>query len=774
MSPSGAWHLRRLLEAVRPKVVLIEGMSDTEGLIGDITRMETEPPIAILAYTEELPVRTLLYPLARYSPEYQALLWAKENKARVRLIDLPSDVFLALQDISPATEQDAAGDQQIPEELSDDEGDERDEGEEDDEERLVEPEPRVSFYDRFAQQSDEPDYDTFWERHFEHNLSDLSYQRAAFELGQGLRELEEMSPRWRAENLVREAYMRRRIQEVMDEGISPDSIVAVVGAFHAPVLSDGSPPMTDEELASLPRRASKLTLMPYSYFRLSSQSGYGAGNSAPAYFELMWNALEQGDLHELSERYLSLVARHLREVGTHRSAAEIIEGVRLARTLSALKGGLAPTLVDLHDAATTLIGQGEVSGIQDALARVDVGTSIGRLPKGVSKTSIQDDFDREVGRLKLEKYRKATRQDLSLDLRENRHAKSEAAAFLDLNRSSFLHRLRVLGVGFCAPQASRQDAATWSEKWTLQWTPECEIELVECVLLGETVELATAYKFKNILDQTTSVADAAAVVRNACECGMMNSMNAARRRLQELSAETSDFEAIASAAHQLGMIGRYGDVRNFDAEPLHPLITDLFVQGALALFGAANCDNEAARRFLAAINELNQVNQEYHELVDEELWVSELKRLSDADDRNPVLSGYACSILLERNLISNEDLAREVSRRLSPGISADLGAGWFEGLSGRNRYALIARQLLWEQLADYVATLDEEQFRRAIVFLRRAFGGFSPHEKRQIAENLGECWGVAGDAASELIHEELTEEEEQQLDELNEFDFEDL
>ena len=62
----------------------------------------------------------------------------------------------------------------------------------------------------------------------------------------------------------------------------------------------------------------------------------------------------------------------------------------------------------------------------------------------------------------------------------------------------------------------------------------------------------------------------------------------------------------------------------------------------------------------------------------------------------------------------NEDLAREVSRRLSPGIPADLGAGWFEGLAKRNRYALLARQPLWEELAAYVRSLDAEQFKRAL------------------------------------------------------------
>ena len=96
--------------------------------------------------------------------------------------------------------------------------------------------------------------------------------------------------------------------------------------------------------------------MPYSYFRLSSQSGYGAGNLAPAYFELLWEALNEHGIGDLSRRYLSLVARNLREAGTHRSTAEVIDGVRLAETLSAMKDGLAPTLADLRDAAVTLLG----------------------------------------------------------------------------------------------------------------------------------------------------------------------------------------------------------------------------------------------------------------------------------------------------------------------------------------------------------------------------------------------------------------------------------
>ncbi len=785
LSPMGAWQLRRYLDQVQPDVVLIEGLDDATDLIPDMLRKETRPPIAILAYTDSLPVRTLVYPLASYSPEYQALLWVKQNNAQVEFIDLPSENFLglldtecelrerALRNLDTEDEQPCAA---APPQADDPlEPETQTEAEEPATAVAIEaPVLRRSLYERCAELAGEADYETYWERHYEHNGSDDSYRRASFEFGRALRDLEEDTPRWRAENLVREAFMRRRIEETIAAGHRPEKIVAVVGAFHAPVLTGEWPAMTDEELGSLRKRSSKLTLMPYSYFKLSSQSGYGAGNHAPAYFELLWQTLNHGGLDDLPMRYLSLVARHLREAGTHRSTAEVIDGVRLARTLSALKDGLAPTLADLRDAAVALLGHGERSTVKEALARVDVGTAVGQLPKGVSQTSIQSDFDRELARLKLEKYRSTVKQELSLDLRENRRAKSDESARLDLNRSSLFHRLRVLGVGFAQEVRTGQQSATWAEKWNLQWTPESEIALVEAVLFGETIELATAYKFKTRLQECQSIAEAAGMVKDACQCGLMKSMDLARSRLQELAAPSTEFAEIARAAHQLGQVARYGDVRKFDPAPLLPLIEDLFVQGSLSLFAAANCDNQAARTLLVAIDEQNKVGLEFHDRVDEPLWIGTLQKLADADDRNPLLSGYACAILLERGLMANEVLAREVSRRVSPGVPADLGAGWFEGLSQRNRYALLARQTLWEQLAEYLASLDDDQFRRALVFLRRAFGSFSPQEKRHIAENLGECWGLTADTASELIAQPLTEKEEQSLSELNDFDFGDL
>ena len=173
---------------------------------------------------------------------------------------------------------------------------------------------------------------------------------------------------------------------------------------------------------------------------------------------------------------------------------------------------------------------------------------------------------------------------------------------------------------------------------------------------------------------------------------------------------------------------------------------------------------------------MDQLNtlQLSHDFLEEARWISLLEEISDRDDLNTRCSGFAMAILLERGAADEDLLAREVARRLSPGVPADLGAGWFEGLAGKNRYALIARLSLWRQLDDYLNTLDDETFRRALVFLRRAFADFSPKEKNDIAENLGEIWGVNPQQAAELLMNETTEAEQAVLESLSDFDFDDI
>ena len=781
LSPAAAHRLREALDAARPELVLVEGPSDLNGQMEWLCHPETKFPAAILAYTKTPPVRTVLWPFAVYSPETQAILWAYEHGVECRFMDLPSSVFLALREAEemsvgrddPGAPRSANAPDTPQEE---DPGTPFDDTEEDNETagRVVPPytedpaQTTESVYKRLETLTGE-DHDTFWERNFEQAED---YQAAANAFGRELRAAEEDGLRDRAETVVREAYMKRVICQAVDAGISPEKIFCVCGAFHVAGLEENTP-MTDGEEASLPQADSTATLMPYSYYRLSTRSGYGAGNRAPAYFELLWDSLNARGLEEVPYRYLTRLAAAHRKAGNLVSSAEVIEAVRLADTLAAMRGSRYPALADLRDASVTAMGHGQFSELALAAADTEIGKKIGFLPQGVARTSVQEDFYRQLKELRLEKFRTAELQRLDLDLREKLNVKSEAAALGDLRRSFFLHRLRVLGVHFASLLPSRQEGASWGEYWELRWTPEAEIEVVESALMGDTIEGAAAFFLKERADSSASIGQAAAIFQDAFLCGMPAAAGHALSVLQGLGVGAAAIADVAETASRLSLVVRYGDLRRFDPGPVVPLVKQLYLRACLTLEDACVCDKKAASTVTQAMDSLNTL-QLSHDFLEEDRWLSLLEGISDRDDLNTRCSGFAMAILLERGKADEELLAREVARRLSPGVPADLGAGWFEGLAGKNRYALIARLSLWRQLDGYLSGLDDETFRRALVFLRRAFAGFSSKEKNDIAENLGEIWGVSPQQVAELLMNDTTEAEQAVLDSLSDFDFDDI
>ncbi|MBQ3503506.1 MAG: hypothetical protein IJA75_02230 [Oscillospiraceae bacterium] len=735
LSPAAAYHVRKALDEIQPQLILVEGPSDLNDQMQWLCDPRTEYPAAILAYTKAAPVRTILYPLAIYSPEVQTILWAHEHNVPCRFMDLPSSVFLGIQESGEMEEQ---------------------------------PLSTESVYQRLEVLTGE-EHDTFWERNFEQTDD---YHAACNTFGRELRALSQEDTRREAENTLREAYMKRFICDALNKGIPAGKIFCVCGAYHVEGLKENDP-MTDAEVKKLLKSDSTATLMPYSYYRLSIQSGYGAGNNAPAYFHLLWDAMNGEGLQGAASTYLVKLAAAHRNAGNIVSSAEVIEAVRLAQTLSQMRGSKYPCLQDLKDAAITTMGHGNLSELAVAFADTQIGKTIGYLPEGVARTSVQEDFYRQLRKLKLDRFRTAELQRLDLDLREKLTVKSQDAAFLDLNRSFFLHRLRVLGIHFANILPSKQTQANWGEYWELRWTPEMEIEVVESSLLGDTIEGAAAFALKERAEQAASIDQAAGIFQNAFLCGMPAAAEHALAVLQSLSVDSAALTEVAATADKLSLVVRYGDLRQFDSAPVIPLIGQLFLRACLTLEDACLCDAKAAGAVTQAMDRLNSL-QLNHDFLDRTGWVTLLERISDRDDLNTKCSGFAMAILLERGIATEELLAREVSRRLSPGVPADLGAGWFEGLAGKNRYALIARLSLWRHLSDYLDSLDEDTFRRALVFLRRAFADFTPSEKSDIAENLGEIWGLNARQVAEVVMIDTTAEEQALLADLDDFDFDDI
>ena len=147
LSPGASQHLIRYLDEIKPKCVLIDGPSDANDLIPHLADKRVKPTIALLAYTTEMPVETVLYPFAEYSPELQAIRWGVQHKATVRFIDLPCSTILK---VKQKKEKNEAADEFYA--------------------------FHNGLYARIAKQDGEDDYERYWERNFEHQTNDLSFR----------------------------------------------------------------------------------------------------------------------------------------------------------------------------------------------------------------------------------------------------------------------------------------------------------------------------------------------------------------------------------------------------------------------------------------------------------------------------------------------------------------------------------------------------------------------------------------------------------------------
>ena len=733
-SPAGAYFVRQFLDKIKPDLVLIEGPADFDFLIDDIVSKNLVPPFAIMAYTKEAPIDTILYPFAEYSPEYQAILWARENNKECHFFDLESDIMLGFG----RTDDDTKDEETISKE----------------------PEKNKS----------DVDMEGFWERNLEQSENMDAYRAGSALFGESLRKDTRSDDKSFARDIIRESFMKRKINEYIKKAFDLEKIVAITGAFHTSAIESLEGAMSDKEYKELVRRESNITLMPYSYYRLSKRTGYGAGNAAPAYYELLWQGFLSGDITYHERKYLSSLAKYMREHGGIVSSAQVIEATRLARELAIIRGGSVPTLEDLKDASITCMGGGSFGEMAMGFAETDIGKKIGSVPQDAMQTSIQSDFTLKLKQLKLEKYKELVATPLQLDLRENLRVKSEESAFLDLNRSFFLYRLVVLGIDFAKIKKSNQDNATWAENWILQWTPEAEIQIVESVLKGDTIVDAVAFVLGEKLSEATKISDIAEVIEAAFNCGLPKIVEGAKRSLDEMANGALSMNDIADTVSKLSNMISFGDIRKLDRKPLEPIVKRLCIRASLMLVGESACDDIAAATLAEDIQKIHSVFM-MQDFLDESFWFDKLIELSNRDDLNTKISGLATAILLDAGKIDELTLRMEVSRRLSMGMPAELGANWFAGLSMRNHYALIGRLTLWESLSEYLDTLDEEEFRRSVVFLRRAFVEYSAKEKDMIAENLGEIWGINAQAVSEIINSEIKEVDTEILED---FDFGDF
>ncbi|WP_326588442.1 DUF5682 family protein [Streptomyces sp. NBC_01294] len=710
--PGSARAVRAALEEAGPAAVLIEGPPEGDALLVLAADPGMRPPVALLAHAADDPGRAAFWPLADFSPEWVAIRWAQEAGVPVRFMDLPAAHSLAVDGAA-----DGAAD-----------ADHR-------ESDAVRLDPLAVL----AETAGYDDPERWWEDVVEHRGAGGVREEVlgAFEaLGEAMGALREAyGDGGHHRDLVREAYMRQRMRAARRE--FGDAYAVVCGAWHVPALRAKTTVAADKALLTgLPKVKVETTWVPWTHRRLARAGGYGAGITSPGWYAHLFSAEDRP-----VERWLTKVAGLLRAEDRQVSSAHVIEAVRLADTLAAMRGRPLPGLTETLEAVRAVMCDGSDIPLALIEDRLVVGDVLGEVPDGAPVVPLQRDLTRQQRSLRL----KAEAQDreLELDLRKD----------TDTAKSLLLHRLRLLGIEWGTPTASRGSTGTFRETWRLRWEPELSVRVAEAGIWGTTVLAAATAKAEADAAGSAELGEVTELAERCLLAGLSEALPAVLRALADRAALDTDVSRLAKALPALARSLRYGDVRGTDAAALGTVAAGLAERICVALppACAAGMDADAAAELRGHVDGVHGAVTLLAD-ADEglrERWSAVLRTLAGRDTVPGLIRGRAVRLLLDDGRLPAEETARLMGLALSPAVAPADAAGWIEGFAGGSSGGgtlLVHDDRLLGLIDTWLVGVPERAFTDVLPLLRRTFGAYEAGVKRTLGELVRR--GPGGSAAA--------------------------
>jgi hypothetical protein len=693
--PGSARSVERALAELKPDAVLIEGPPEAEPLLPLAAHPDMRPPVALLGYATDAPGRAAFYPFTCFSPEWLAIRYALAERVPLRMIDLPLANVLAERPGAAEQEPGAA-------------------------ERI-----RGDPIAWLAEAAGHGDPERFWEDVVEHRGGEQAFAEIADAMA-ALREATAADAKPDGHEARREAQMRQAIRRATREG--HERVAVVCGAWHAPALARPGPASADAALLrGQAKRKVTLTWVPWTYDRLSYRSGYGAGITSPGWYDHLYR--HQGE--DVLVRWLAKTARLLRQEDIGISSAHVIEAVRLAEALAALRGRPLAGLPELTEATRAVLGEGADAALALVHERLVVGQLLGSVPAEAPTVPLQAELEREQRRLKMRP--EAGARDLDLDLRRP----------LDRDRSRLLHRLTVLRIPWGEPLEASGARGTFHEIWHLLWQPEFAVRLVEASRYGATlVEAATALVGERV-EAEPPLAVLTELVSAALLADLPDAVAAAMAAFQRRAAVAADAAQLMDALPPLGRVLRYGNVRETDVSQVSDIVGGLVARIVVGLpLAASSLDDDAAAGLTARINKVDAAVG----LVEREdlraPWRGALAGLASRAEVHGLVTGRCTRILHDAGLLEPAELGRRMSLTLSPGNDPAGAAAWIEGFLGRSALVLLHDETLLRLIDGWLAGVRADGFTQILPVLRRTFSTFPAGERRQIGERVRRFGGT--------------------------------
>ncbi|MFF0566744.1 DUF5682 family protein [Streptomyces sp. NPDC004041] len=720
--PGSARAVLAALRATRPAAVLVEGPPEGDALVPLAADPAMRPPVALLAHAVDDPGRASFWPMTAFSPEWVAIRWALDHDVPVRFIDLPAAHSLALKEPPHRPERE-------------------------EEEQVT---PVVDPIRVLAGAAGHDDPERWWEDIVEHRSpggDGPGHGRAAgadgtspggtpddvlapfAALAEAMGALREAygdggQPR----DAVREAYMRIQLRTARKE--FGDAVAVVCGAWHVPALAGRTTLAADRALLKgLPKVRTDLTWVPWTHRRLARQSGYGAGIDSPGWYGHLFEAADRP-----IERWMTKVAGLLRGEDRFVSTAHVIEAVRLAETLAALRGRPLAGLGETTDAVRAVMCEGSDVPLALVQDRLIVGESLGEVPETAPAVPLQRDLTRSQRTLRLKP--EASERELDLDLRKE----------TDAARSRLLHRLRLLDVGWGDPVVGRGSTGTFRESWRLRWEPELHVRVAEAGMWGTTVLTAATAKAESQAAAATSLAEVTALAEHCLLAGLPEALPVVMKALADRAALDADVVHLADALPALARSLRYGDVRSTDTAALAevaaglaericvglpPVCTGLDQDGAAAL----RAQVEAVHGAICLLDTGAEPGTGLRER-----WDAVLHALAVRDAVAGIIRGRATRLLLDEGRLAEDKAARLMGLALSPGTPPADAAAWIEGFVGGasgGGMLLIHDERLLGLVDTWLTGVPADLFTDVLPLLRRTFSAYEPGVRRTLGELVG-------------------------------------
>lgn len=755
--PGSARSVLAAFEQWQPDLVLIEGPPEADALVALAADPALVPPVAVLAYRNDSPAVASFWPFAVFSPEWQAVRWAVDRQIRVSFMDLPAAVVLAdrpghgtddeADEPAPVEpEPEAAGPEAAGPEVTESdpavreldvlEQDHQDEPVAEPVRRAGRATLRTDPIALLAAAAGDEDPERWWEDVVEsrgHGVDGGDPFEPFTAVTEAMTAVRDAEPETDARTLQREAHMRKVLRAAMKSG--SERIAVVCGAWHAPALTGKLPAATADAklLRGLPTAKVTATWVPWTHSRLAARSGYGAGVESPGWYGHLFTATA----HPI-ERWMTEAAGVLRAHDIPTSTAHVIEAVRLADALAALRHRPAAGLTEVTDATLAVLCEGNRPSLSLVQAHAVVGERLGTVPDSAPMVPLDADLRATARSLRL-KF-EASAKELVLDLRSPN----------DLRKSELLHRLSILDVGWGTP-TEVTGTGTFKEGWTLQWHPELSVKVVEASLWGNTVPAAAATRLTSRADSLPRCTEA---IASAITADLPEPMPELLRRLDRFAAGTADVALLLDALPALVHAARYGSVRGNDTAAIADVAQALLTRISAGLPAAlGGLGEEAAKAMRQHLERTHDAVPLLPEGPARDGWYRALSAATDRRDLPPLLAGRLVRLLMDSSHLDRDLAADRLHAALSVGSSPVEKAQWAEGFTAGGALLLIHDRALLRVIDSWVRSLSDEEFLEVVPLLRRGFGTFAPAERGNLLRAARSLDGAGPATAAVAAHD---------------------